>query len=42
VWFVTDPYIQKLSNTEWLPPDFTDPGWFRVELLVLLFPTRQL
>jgi hypothetical protein len=38
MWFVTDPFLQTKSNTEWFPPDFTQPGWFRIELLVLLFP----
>ena len=38
LWFVTDPFLQTMSNTEWFPPDFTKPGWFRIELLVLLFP----
>ncbi len=33
-----DPFIQSQSTTEWLPPNFLDRGWFRVELLVLLFP----
>jgi hypothetical protein len=35
---IADPFIQTNSTTEWLPPRFTDAGWFRVELLVLLFP----
>jgi hypothetical protein len=35
---VSDPFIQSQSTTEWFPPDFTKPGWFRVELLMLLFP----
>jgi hypothetical protein len=38
VKLVTDPFIQTQSTTEWLPPDFTKPGWFRIELLILLFP----
>jgi hypothetical protein len=35
---VTDPFIQTMSTTEWFPPNFTDLGWFRIELLILLFP----
>ena len=35
---IADPFIQTNSTTEWLPPRFTDAGWFRIELLVLLFP----
>jgi hypothetical protein len=38
LWFVTDPFLQTMSNTEWFPPNFASPGWFRIELLVLLFP----
>jgi hypothetical protein len=36
---IADPFIQTGSTTEWFPPDFTHVGWFRIELLVLLFPT---
>lgn len=36
---VTDPFIQTMSTTEWFPPNFTGPGWFRIELLLLLFPS---
>ncbi len=35
---ITDPFIRSGSTTEWLAPNFTEPGWFRIELLVLLFP----
>jgi len=34
-----DPFIQTRSTAEWLPPNFNEPGWFRIEMLVLLFPT---
>lgn len=33
-----DPFIQTASTAEWLPPNFNDKGWFRIEMLVLLFP----
>ena len=33
-----DPFIQTQSTAEWLPPNFLDRGWFRLEMLVLLFP----
>ncbi len=36
---VADPFIQTETTTEWLPPKFTDEGWFQIEVLVLLFPT---
>lgn len=35
---VTDPMIQTKTTQEWLPSDFTAEGWFRIELLILLFP----
>jgi hypothetical protein len=35
---VTDPFIQTSTTQEWLPPDFTAQGWFRIEMLILLFP----
>ena len=38
VGMLRDPFIQTNTTTEWLPPNFTDKGWFRIELLVLLFP----
>ncbi|HEU5423525.1 MAG TPA: hypothetical protein VFU72_08305, partial [Nitrolancea sp.] len=33
-----DPFIQTQTTAEWLPPNFNDKGWFRIEALVLLFP----
>ncbi|AGA27490.1 hypothetical protein [Singulisphaera acidiphila] len=36
---IRDPFIQTQSTAEWLPPNFLDQGWFRIEMLVLLFPT---
>jgi hypothetical protein len=42
VWnlrMVTDPFIQTQTTTEWHHPNFNEEGWFRIELLVLLFPT---
>jgi hypothetical protein len=41
VWnlrMIADPFIRTGSTSEWLPPNFTEPGWFRIEILVLLFP----
>ncbi len=38
VGMLRDPFIQTNTTTEWLPPNFTNKGWFRIELLVLLFP----
>jgi hypothetical protein len=35
---IRDPFM-KAEFAEWSPPRFTDAGWFRIELLVLLFPT---
>ena len=35
---LTDPFLQSKTTTEWLPPDFTKDGWYRIELIVLLFP----
>jgi len=33
-----DPFIQTNTTTEWLPPNFTEAGWFKVERLILLLP----
>ena len=35
---VTDPFIQNHTTTEWLPPNFTDVGWFNIERLILFLP----
>ncbi len=35
---ITDPFIQSNTTTEWLPPNFKEPGWFPIELLILLLP----
>lgn len=38
VSMVGSEFIRTSTTQEWLPPDFTSPGWFRLEFLLLLFP----
>jgi hypothetical protein len=35
---LTDKFIQSSTTIEWLSPNFKLPGWFAIELLILLFP----
>ncbi len=35
---VVDPFIQNNTTTEWLPPDFGEKGYFRIERLILILP----
>ena len=35
---VTDTFHQTQTSTEWRPPNFAAPGWYRVEIFLLLFP----
>jgi len=35
---MSDPSVQRASTTEWMPPDFSDKGWYFLEAMVLLLP----